>query len=215
MIMQPHRLRAMTPEDIDQVLHIDAQSFAVSWSRVTFLHEMTQNPDASLGVVLKSEPVIDPNGHVGFSFVRRLLHPKLEEKVVAFAGMWIHGTEAHISTIASHPQYRRQGFGELMLLGMIGRAIQHGADHVVLEVRMSNTTAQTLYRKYEFAGIGYYPRYYHDNQEDALYMVVRPLDEAYQVRLRGRAALLAAKAPFVDEFSGLHLQQVVMSSPKE
>ncbi len=211
--MTPHLLRKMTVADVDQVLQIDRQSFAVSWSEVTFLHEMNENPNAYMGVVLKSQPVVEENS--GFSLLRRLRQPKQETVVAAYAGMWIHGREAHISTIASHPNFRRQGFGELMLIGMIGRSIALGADHVVLEVRMSNLSAQTLYRKYEFAATGFYPRYYHDNQEDALYMVVRPLDEAYLERLRGRVALLAARTPFTDEFSGLHLEQAISTSSKE
>ncbi|MBI5928275.1 MAG: GNAT family N-acetyltransferase [Chloroflexi bacterium] len=213
MTTEPHLLRSMMPADVDQVLQIDQLSFPVSWSKVTFLHEMNENPNAYMGVVLKSEPV--PEDNSGLGIIRRLLHPKSIDTVVAYAGMWIHGREAHISTIASHPQFRRQGFGELMLLGMIGRGICLGADHVVLEVRIGNLTAQNLYRKYEFSAIGFYPRYYHDNNEDALYMVARPLDEAYQTRLRGRATLLAAQTPFTDEFSGLHLEQALTTSSKE
>lgn len=206
-------IRAMTPADLDQVLEIDQQSFPVSWSKVTFLHELNENPNADLGVVLKSQPVEEDSS--GFGIIRRLRQPKTDDRVAAYAGMWIHGREAHISTIASHPNFRRQGFGELMLISMIGRGIARGADHAVLEVRISNIPAQTLYRKYEFAAIGFYPRYYHDNQEDALYMVARPLDENYLIRLRARAALLAARLPFTDEFTGLHFEQVISDGSKE
>ena len=38
------------------------------------------------------------------------------------------------------------------------------------EVRVSNTIAQSLYRKYGFSQVGIRRRYYSDNQEDALIM---------------------------------------------
>jgi ribosomal-protein-alanine N-acetyltransferase len=39
-----------------------------------------------------------------------------------------------------------------------------------LEVRVTNYTAQNLYRKYGFSEAGVRHRYYSDNQEDALIM---------------------------------------------
>jgi ribosomal-protein-alanine N-acetyltransferase len=217
MTGEPHLLRPMMPADIEQVVKIDQQSFATSWSRVTFLYEINDNPTASMVVVVKPETT-DGTGSSGVSplALRRLLYSaKPDYTIVAYAGMWIHGREAHISTIASHPDFRRHGYGELMLIGMIGRGIVLGADHVVLEVRLSNINAQNLYRKYEFTAIGFYPRYYHDNQEDALFMVARPLDEAYLLRLRGRAALLASQVNFKDELSGLCLEQAGSNDSKE
>lgn len=219
MTSELHLLRPMIPADIEQVVKIDQQSFSTSWSRVTFLYEINDNPTASMGVVVKPETADGhgdaSNGGVPLTLRRLLYSAKPDYTIVAYAGMWIHGREAHISTIASHPDFRRRGYGELMLIGMIGRGIILGADHVVLEVRVSNTNAQNLYRKYEFTAIGFYPRYYHDNQEDALFMVARPLDEGYLLRLRGRAALLASQVNFKDELSGLCLEQADSNDSKE
>jgi ribosomal-protein-alanine N-acetyltransferase len=68
---------------------------------------------------------------------------------------------------------------------------------VTLEVRVSNSVAQNLYRKYGFVITGTRPRYYRDNDEDAHIMTVEGvvgeeyrikftrLQEAVWTRLRG------------------------------
>ncbi len=57
-----------------------------------------------------------------------------------------------------------------MLVSMIDISYSIGAKWVTLEVRVSNSTAQNLYRKYGFREAGQRHRYYSDNQEDALIM---------------------------------------------
>lgn len=90
--------------------------------------------------------------------------------VIGFAGLWLMIDEAHITTIAMHPHYRRHGLGEFLLVSLIDIAYSIGAKWVTLEVRVSNYTAQNLYRKYGFREAGVRHRYYSDNQEDALIM---------------------------------------------
>src|SRR3989442_7010944 len=90
--------------------------------------------------------------------------------IIGFAGLWLMVDEAHITTIAMHPDYRRRGLGEFMLVSLIDIAYSIGAKWVTLEVRVSNYTAQNLYRKYGFREAGLRHRYYSDNQEDALIM---------------------------------------------
>jgi ribosomal-protein-alanine N-acetyltransferase len=86
--------------------------------------------------------------------------------------------EAHITTIASHPDVRGQGVGELLLVALIHRGIEIGARWMTLEVRASNSVAQNLYRKYTFKEMGVRRRYYSDNGEDALVMWTDALDSA-------------------------------------
>ena len=57
-----------------------------------------------------------------------------------------------------------------MLVSLIDIAYSIGAKWVTLEVRVSNHSAQNLYRKYGFREAGLRRRYYSDNQEDALIM---------------------------------------------
>jgi len=86
--------------------------------------------------------------------------------------------EAHVSTIAVPPGWRRRGIGELLLVAMLDRAIELGAKIATLEVRVSNVTAQNLYRKYAFEQVGLRQRYYRDSGEDALIMSTERLTSA-------------------------------------
>jgi ribosomal-protein-alanine N-acetyltransferase len=96
-------------------------------------------------------------------------HPQLAS-IVGFAGLWLMVDEAHVTTIAVHPERRHHGIGELMLAALIEHAYDIGAHMVTLEVRVSNAVAQNLYRKYGFREAGIRRRYYSDNDEDALIM---------------------------------------------
>ncbi len=87
--------------------------------------------------------------------------------LVAYGGLWRMIDEAHISTIASHPDYRGQGYGELALVAMMRRSARMGAGFIVLEVRVTNTVAQNLYHKHGFRIYSTKARYYRDNNEDA------------------------------------------------
>jgi ribosomal-protein-alanine N-acetyltransferase len=90
--------------------------------------------------------------------------------------------EAHITTIGVLPEYRGNGLGELLMVTLCTEAMRHGAEWVTLEVRVSNESAQALYRKYGFTQQGIRRRYYSDNGEDAYIMWSPPLREPEYVR---------------------------------
>ncbi len=105
--------------------------------------------------------------------------PEIEEdrrSIVGYAGIWMMADEAHVTTIASHPSVRGRGVGELLLIGLIDRALALGARWMTLEVRISNQVARNLYTKYTFKEMGVRRRYYSDNGEDALVMWTDALD---------------------------------------
>jgi ribosomal-protein-alanine N-acetyltransferase len=86
--------------------------------------------------------------------------------------------EAHITTFAVHPDWRRQGIGRRLLLAMIGLAEDLGAVRMTLEVRVSNEAAQALYSEHGFAIAGRRERYYTDDGEDAYVMTTPALASA-------------------------------------
>ena len=118
-------------------------------------------------------------------------------EVVAYAGMWLMADEAHITTFAVDPLWRRRRIGERLLLAMLDLAISRQAREVTLEVRLSNVPARRLYEKYGFRPVGLRPNYYSDNGEDALIMTTDQLEgSAMAGRLAGlRDALEASPAP--------------------
>ena len=98
------------------------------------------------------------------------------ESIVGYTGMWLMVDEAHVTTIAVDPPYRGEGIGELLLLALLDRAYELGADTATLECRVSNAVAQQLYRKYTFEDAGVRKHYYSDDGEDALIMTTQGLD---------------------------------------
>ena len=97
--------------------------------------------------------------------------------------------EAHVTTFAVDPDFRRRAIGERLLLAMLDLAIDKGAREATLEVRLSNMAARNLYEKYGFRPVGMRPNYYSDDNEDALIMTTEPLDDR---RMRSRLAGLRA-----------------------
>ena len=114
--------------------------------------------------------------------------------VVGYGGIWLTVDEGHITTIATAPEVRGQGVGELVLNGLIDAARDLGASLLTLEVRVSNMVAQNLYLKYGFEAKGTRRRYYTDNNEDALIMWAGPITSpAYQQRLHELRMQLAER----------------------
>jgi ribosomal-protein-alanine N-acetyltransferase len=122
---------------------------------------------------------------------------RVDGAMVAYGGMWLMVDEAHITTFAVHPAWRRQRIGERLLLAFLDLARDRHAREATLEVRLSNLPARRLYEKYGFRPVGVRPRYYSDNNEDALIMTTDPLgDAAWRERLaRLRAELDDAPPP--------------------
>jgi ribosomal-protein-alanine N-acetyltransferase len=139
-------IRRMTLEDVLAVHAIDLLSFSLPWSERSFRFEVAENP-AARGWVAETEG-----------------------RVVAMLVLWFIVDEAHIATIAVHPDFRRQGIGEQILLHALEAAQSEGARRAFLEVRAGNTEAQAMYRKYGFVVDGVRPKYYKDNNEDAILM---------------------------------------------
>lgn len=201
MTQTPFVLRPMHIEDIPQVLAIDRTSFPISWSAKTYEFEISNHDTSHLAVL--ELPDNSPPAPRGIRAVlQRLLGEHLTGIVVGYGGCWIIAGEAHISTIAVHPNFRGRGLGELLLIGMLQRALAWKSDYSVLEVRESNLTAQALYEKYEYTVVGRRKGYYRDNGEDALLMEIRPLDEAYQAHLNARTEELKQRIAFIDHFTG-------------
>lgn len=166
-------IEAMRLEDLDEVIAIERASFTAPWPPNAYRSEIETNR-------LASYLVARANG-----------------QVVAYGGMWLMVDEAHITTFAVHPAWRRQRIGERLLLAFIDLAIDRHAREATLEVRLSNLPARRLYEKYGFRPVGLRPRYYSDDGEDALIMTTEPITEpAFRERVEGlREALDNEPAP--------------------
>jgi ribosomal-protein-alanine N-acetyltransferase len=194
-VVEPMRI-----EHIPAVSAIEKLSFPQPWPQNAYRREITDNRMAHYVVVRRlgepgdeqtvpgsssGAPAQSPDllGRIG-----RLLRPpeaprstQLAQElrsIVGYAGIWVMTDEAHLTTIASHPDVRGEGVGEFLLVALIHRAMEIGARWMTLEVRASNAVAQNLYRKYTFKEMGVRRRYYSDNGEDALVMWTDALDSS-------------------------------------
>ena len=168
VVIEPMRL-----DDLPAVHAIEQASFTAPWPPHDYRSELESN---------------------------RLAHylvARAGDTVAAYGGMWLMVDEAHITTFAVHPAWRRQRIGERLLLAFLDIANDQRAHEATLEVRLSNLAARRLYEKYGFRPVGLRPRYYSDDHEDALIMTTLPLDDPSmreRIALR-RAELEAAPAP--------------------
>lgn len=100
------------------------------------------------------------------------VHLVIEEnhRVIGHGGVIVLAGEAHISTIAIAPVHQRRGLGAVLLGHLFAAAEANGCDSITLEVRASNEAAIGLYERYGMVSSGLRPRYYADNDEDAIIM---------------------------------------------
>ena len=158
-------IRKMNFDDLPVVLQIDRMSFPMPWPERSYRYELTKNPASNL-LVAEIDGVTP-------------------SEVIGFIGCWLIADEVHISTIAVHPYYRRQGVGEKLLFTVLDWAVDQGAQIATLEVRISNQIAIDLYKKQGFIIERKKIGYYRDNNEDAYQMILEGLRSWYTSRCGG------------------------------
>lgn len=97
-----------------------------------------------------------------------LPHPSTSSPLLGLGCLWAILEEAHITILAVHPDYHRQGLGQLLLYSLLVAAWQRRLEWVTLEVRTSNQAAIALYQKFGFETVGQRRNYYPSTGEDAL-----------------------------------------------
>jgi ribosomal-protein-alanine N-acetyltransferase len=145
------QIRKMTLEDVPTVLVLDQISFSLPWPERSFRFELTENTASRCWVA------------------------EVDGRIVGMVVGWLLVDEMHIATIATHPDYRRQGIASKLLLHTLWKSMDEGALTSFLEVRESNLTAQEMYLKFGYEKTGRRKRYYRDNDEDAILMLLKSL----------------------------------------
>lgn len=176
----PFILRPMKPSDVPVVSAIDRLAFPTPWPAAAFRREL-QRERAVYRVLLKPEQKTSSTSSEA-GWLRRLFKPMDDSRIIGYVGFRFQGSEAHITTIAVHPDWRARGLGELLLLVALGKMQACGVDAVTLEMRPSNQVAYRLYRKYGFRVVQLRRNYYQDG-EDAWVMAVKLDDRSHQQRV--------------------------------
>lgn len=139
-------LETMERYHLGEVMRVDKLVYAKPWSLAMFRQELDRR-DTRHYVVAQIDGV-----HVGH------------------AGLLSMAGEGHITTVVVDPERQRQGIGVALMLHLHRYAIDRGLDALTLEVRVSNTAAIALYRRFGYAPAGVRKNYYSDEGEDGLVM---------------------------------------------
>ena len=132
----------MNESHVTQIAELEKLCFSMPWSEKAFRSELS-NP-LSLWLVAEDHGVVA--GYVGSQTVLG---------------------ETDMMNVAVHPDYRRSGIGRQLVNELVLRLKEQGSHILVLEVRVSNEAAISLYEQLGFECIGRRPNYYSNPKEDA------------------------------------------------
>ena len=138
-------IRPASAEDIDSIYEIGTLCFADAWRRDTVAHDM--------------------EGSHSEYFVA-----EMDGKVVGYGCFWFVVDEGQLVNIGVRPEYRRQGFAEAILERGLEECRDRNMKTIFLEVRVSNSPAQALYKKYNFRSLGVRKGVYDLPKEDGYIM---------------------------------------------
>ncbi|WP_395323369.1 ribosomal protein S18-alanine N-acetyltransferase [Levilactobacillus parabrevis] len=138
--------------DIPEMIEIERAVYAgqAPWDSTAFANELRREKDRLYLVIRKNDKLL---AFIGSTFDER-------------------NRDAHITNIAVLPEYQSKGLGRFLLGIMIKKACKLNYKTVSLEVRVSNKSAQRLYRDLQFEQTGIKRGYYFGDHEDAADMVL-------------------------------------------
>ena len=134
----------MTADHVTQVAELEKLCFSDPWSEKSVASELTNALSYWL-VALEGDTV---TGYIGSQTVMG---------------------ETDMMNVGVHPDYRRQGIAERLILELVqGLKQEMESSCLTLEVRASNDPAIALYQKLDFQQVGLRKNYYRNPREDAL-----------------------------------------------
>lgn len=132
----------MTQAHVSQVAQLEALCFADPWSEKSVASELENK--LSLWLVALEE-----------------------DRVAGYVGSQTVLGETDMMNVAVHPDFRRRGIAEGLILALVEELKAQDSHSLTLEVRSSNAPAQALYEKLGFAQVGLRKNYYRNPKEDA------------------------------------------------
>lgn len=144
-----YSIKPLTSAQLKEVLRLNIRCFpnGDNYTRHTFAYLLSESNTLSYRVVTGSGDL------------------------AAFIFVMTNETGAgHITTIGVAPEHRRRGLAAKLLAHTEDALRRRGITTVMLEVRVSNTAAQHLYRRAGYTAVQRLPRYY-NNGEDCFLMM--------------------------------------------
>jgi ribosomal-protein-alanine N-acetyltransferase len=145
--------RLMKQEDVEAIMEIEVRSYPHPWTGVIFRDCLRAGYP---GIIASSDG-----------------------QMIGYAMLSVAVGESHLLNLCVAPEYQGRGFGRQLLHRVFIEAARKGAQVMFLEVRASNSVAQSLYLDSGFNQIGTRRGYYPDDEgrEDALIFARQLLQE--------------------------------------
>lgn len=143
------RIRRMETLDCEAAVALEKEVFSLPWSKQGFLDAL----DGEKNIFLVAES---------------------EDGLCGYIGMYVSLDEGEITNVAVSLEHRCAGIGGRLLQRSLELAKEAGVTQVVLEVRVSNQAAISVYEKNGFEHCGVRKGFYDFPKEDA-YIMMRQL----------------------------------------
>lgn len=141
------QIRRATVDDLDWLASFEQTNFTQPYQAKDLLYELTENPFSSTWILL------------------------VDDMACGYGILWVMYDQAQLVKIGIASDYRRNGYGHLILEHLINEAIDQGCELMTLEVRQSNQPAIAFYQKHDFQQVAIRKDYYQNPSEDALLMM--------------------------------------------
>ena len=157
--MKKIEIKPLTTALVDEVVTLDEICLGGLWQKEAYLREIGSDKSTLIALHLSESK------------------PDMQTKIIGMACLWSIVDEAHITLLAIHPDYRRQGLGQLLLFKLLEDAISRGLAWSTLEVNANNSAAVNLYQKYGFQIAGKRKNYYQPAGDDALVLWLKNIQQ--------------------------------------
>ena len=148
----PFRFRPVGEADLPRIMEIEAAGFLHPWSEALLRAEL---------------------GHAWSNLLAALAPgPDGVPRLLGYVIFWLVHDEVHVLNVATAPEARRRGVGRALMDEAVAVGRRKGARLSTLEVRRSNLPAIALYRSLGYREVGVRPRYYAEENEDAIVMTL-------------------------------------------
>jgi [ribosomal protein S18]-alanine N-acetyltransferase len=146
------RFRRVEAADLPRLMEIERAGFRHPWSEQQLRNEL-----ANAWSIVLAALEAGPGG---------------AERMAGYVIVWVVHDELHVLNVATAPEDRRRGVGRALMeeAHRVGRS--RACRLSTLEVRRSNAPAIALYLALGYRQVGMRPRYYTEENEDALLMTL-------------------------------------------
>lgn len=157
--MKSLEIKLLTAPQVSEIVALDRICIGGLWTAEAYLREIDSPRSTLLALYYAGDKTLG------------------QYEMIGMGCLWAIVEEAHITLLGIHPNHRRQGLGELLLLTLFEDAIARQLEWATLEVNVNNLAGIGLYKKFGFQVAGIRKGYYQPAREDALILWLKGLQQ--------------------------------------